>query len=284
MTSYVNKYKNENGFTIYYIEETSCCKGKVEWARGDGPEVCPHCSDKYYRKPNLENKLFNLQDAFLADFNRTGNTQILGERMFPLIQEYAVNLIKAMIKGKKSLSVEELEMRSWDAATLLIEVIMKDPDHSMRHSFGKYLKNLCKSVCYSTKNHEHNVSLNQILSSGEKELGETVTVNLNQAQEDQEESDASTIVKMNNSTEMPEFKEDITDKLLWMVKRTADVLFTTTKNYAVKLLYLQGLLIKFQLSDDRILSGFFGETGATIKRYVEKGELIIFKELRSLVG
>jgi hypothetical protein len=175
---YINKFKNESGLTVYFIAETSCCGNRVEWSRGEGPEVCPYCGNKYYKKPHLENKLFSLQDDFLEDYNKTGSTKILGEKMFPLIQEYAINMIKALIKGKKSLDSEELESRSWDAATLLIEVIMKDPEHRMRYSFGKYLGDLCKSVCYSTKNHEHTYSLNSILRDGETELGEMVTANI----------------------------------------------------------------------------------------------------------
>jgi len=66
MDKYVNKFKNDLGVTVYFIAETSCCGNRVEWMRGEGPEVCPHCGNKYYKKPNLENKLFCLQDEFLA--------------------------------------------------------------------------------------------------------------------------------------------------------------------------------------------------------------------------
>jgi len=51
-----------------------------------------------------------LQDEFLEDYKKTGSTKILGEKMFPMIQEYAINIIKGMIKGKKSLATEELDI------------------------------------------------------------------------------------------------------------------------------------------------------------------------------
>ena len=281
MDRYVDKYKNGTGFTIYFIAKTSCCGNRVEWSRGDGPEVCPHCGNKYYRKPNLENKLFCLQDEFLEDFNKNGSTRILGERMFPIIKEYAINMIKGMVKGKKSLDSEELESRSWDAATLLIEVIMKDPEHRMRYSFGKYLGDLCKSVCYSTKNHEHTYSLNSILRDNETELGETVTASIEEVTNGYEKGGE---IQINNVIEMADYREDAIDKIMGLVAKTADIIYDTTDSYADKILYMQGLLMKFKLEDDKVLAGYFEEVGGSIKKYVEKGELLIFDELRLLAN
>jgi len=276
---YIDKYKNEAGLTVYFIEKTSCCGNRIEWGRGEGPEACPFCGNKYYKKPDLENKLFCLQDEFLEDFNKTGNTRILGEKMFPIIQEYAVNMIKGMIKGKKSLDSDELESRSWDAATLLIEVILKDDEHRMRYSFGKYLGDLCKSVCYSTKNHEHTYSLNSILRDGETELGEMVTARLEDITGGYETEGE---IQINNVIEMEDIRDDAVEKVLGLIEKSADVLYDLTGNYADKLLYMQGLLIKFKTGDDKILAGFFEEAGRSIKNYVEKGELLVFEELRML--
>jgi len=278
---YIDKFKNDFGLTVYFIASTSCCGNRIEWGRGEGPEICPHCGDKYYKKPNLENKLFNLQDAFLDDFGKTGSTKILGEKMFPLIQEYAANIIKGLVKGKKSLEAQELESRSWDAATLLIEVILKDPEHRMRYSFGKYLSDLCKSVCYSTKNHEHTFSLNSILKDGETELGETVTASIEDVTGGYEVDGE---IKINNTIEMKDYREDAIEKMLGLVEKTADVLYGTTKSYADKLLYMQGLLMKFKLENDKTLTGFFEEAGRPVKQYVEKGELIVYDELRTMAN
>jgi hypothetical protein len=274
---YINKYKNEAGLTIYYIPETSCCGKRIEWERGKALEVCPYCGNKYYKKPNLENKLFCLQDEFLEDYNKTGSTKVLGEKMFPLIQEYAINLIKAMVKGKKSLDREELESRSWDSATMLIDVIMKDPEHRMKYSFGKYLSDLCKSVCYSTKNHEHTYSLNSILRDGETELGETITKSLKEITGGVEKRGG---IRIDNISEMADYQEDIVEKIVSLILKSANVLYKTTEDYSVKLLYMQGLLMKFKLEDDKILAGFFEEAGRLIKNYVEKGELLVFSYLK----
>jgi hypothetical protein len=268
-------------FTYYSIPKTMCCGNFVEWKRGEAPEVCPFCGDKYYQRPGLEYTLFHLQDIFLDDYSETGSTKILGEKMFPLIQEYATNTIKGMIKGKKSLDSGELASKSWDAATLLIEVIMKDPEHRMQYSFGKYLGDLCKSVCYSNKNHERTYSLNSILRDGETELGETVTANIKDITGGYEKGGE---VQVNNVFEMANYQEDVVEKIMRLVEKTAGVLYDTTGNYADKLLYMQGLLMKFKSKNDKVVAGFFEEAGRPIKGYVEKGELLVFDELRSLVN
>jgi len=196
--------------------------------------------------------------------------------MFPLIQEYAENMIKALVKGKKSLSSEELQLRAYDAGTLLLEVILKDPEHRMRYSFGKYLGDLCKSVCYSTKNHEQTYSLNSILRDGETELGETVTARLEEVTGGYETEGDVTI---NNVLEMAEYREDVVERVAGLVAKTARMIYAATGNYVDKLLYMQGLLMKFGAEDDKTLAGFFEEAGRSIKNYVEKGELIIYNEL-----
>lgn len=273
--------EKRDGFTYYSIPETMCCGNYVEWKRGEAPEVCPFCGDKYYQRPGLEYKLFHLQDIFLDEYNKTGSTKILGEKMFPLIQEYAENIIKGLIKGKKSLSAEELRMRAYDAGTLLLEVILKDPEHRMRYSFGKYLGNLCKSVCYSTKNYEHTYSLNSILRDGETELGEMVKAKVEDVIGDSEKGGE---IRIDNVFEMDEYREDAIEKIMELVEKTADALYDMTGSFTDKLLYMQGLLMKFGLDDDKVMSGFFEEVGGSIKNYVEKGELLIFNELLALTS
>jgi hypothetical protein len=270
-----------DGVIYYSVASTMCCGNFVEWKRGEAPDVCPFCRDKYYQRPGLEYKLFVLQDQFLNDYRQTGSTEILGKKMFPIILEYAKNIIKGMIKGKKSLLSDELEMRAYDAGTLLIEVIMKDPEHRMRYSFGKYLGDLCKSVCYSTKNHQHTYSLNSILLDGETELGEMITASLEDITGGYENNGE---IQINNVLEMTDYREDVVEKIMGLVDKTAAVLYDTTGNYADKLLYMQGLLMKFKPEDDKILAGFFEEAGRPIKSYVEKGELLVFDEIQSLMN
>lgn len=270
MDNYVTKYKNKDGYTVYKIASTSCCGNKIEWLRGESPAICPFCQSPYYRKPNLEMKLFTLQDDFLSDFNKTGSTRILGEKMFPLIQEYAKNFIKRMIRGKTSLEGDELEVRSWDAATTLVEVIMKEPDHKMRYSFGDYLSRICKSVCYSTQNHDRTYSLNSLLQNSQTEVGATITVNL----EDLSNGRETGVIKVNTAVDDDEYNENIINKFLNIIETSERRIFSTTKSTATCLLYLQGLLFKFN-KREAVSIKFMSWTSREVKDYIEKGEKLL---------
>jgi hypothetical protein len=276
LEKYKDKRKDDDGKTIYFINSTSCCGQSIEWLRGEAPEKCPFCGCKYYDKPNLEMKLFVLQDQWLEEYSKNKSTAILGEKMFPIIKEYGVNIIKGMIKGKRSLSEDELQERAFDAATLLIEVILRDPEHRMKYSFGDYLSRLCKSVCYSTKNHEKTFSLNSMLKDGETEFGETILANAYELSGGQEDS---LELKMNNRIEMREAREDTVEKILRLVRKSAEILFDNTGSYEQKIMYLQGLLMKFESGSSKNLSELYELSGKAIKSYVEKGELIIFDSL-----
>jgi hypothetical protein len=122
MVKYINKFVNTDGRTVHYIDSTTCCGKRLQWLHGEKPEHCPVCGNQYFDKPGLEFKLFTYQDEFLQDYARTKSTRILGEKMFPLILEYAENLIKALLKGKACISRESLREKANDAATMLIEV------------------------------------------------------------------------------------------------------------------------------------------------------------------
>jgi hypothetical protein len=276
---YKDKKKDADGKTVYFISSTSCCGNYIEWLRGEAPDDCPFCGCKYYDKPNLEMRLFVLQDEWITEFDKNGSTLILGNKMFPIIQEYAVNIIKGMIKGKRSLAEEELQERSFDAATLLIEVILRDPDHRMRYSFGDYLSRLCKSVCYSTKNHEKNFSLNAMLKDGETEFGETISIDVRETASEHEEAQT---FSMNNRIEAKEISEDVLKKVMSIVEKSAGILFDNTGSYEQKILYLQGLLMKFESGDIKRLAEFYEMAGTAIKSYIEKGELIIFNMISEM--
>jgi hypothetical protein len=279
LEKYKDKRKGDDGKTVYFIKSTSCCGRYLEWFRGESPDECPFCGCKYYDKPNLEMKLFALQDQWLEEYGKNKSTAILGERMFPIIQEYAMNMIKGMVKGKRSLSEDELHERAFDAAALLIEVILRDPDHRMKYSFGDYLGRLCKSVCYSTKNHERTFSLNSMLKDGETEFGETIVADTYELSGGAE---APQELKMSNRMEMREAREDVVEKLCGLIEKSAKILFDNTGSYEQKIMYLQGLLLKFEKGGAKILSEFYEISGKAIKNYVEKGELIIFDSLREM--
>jgi hypothetical protein len=278
LEKYKNKKKDFDGKTIYFINSTSCCGRYLEWFRGEAPDECPFCHCKYYDKPNLEMKLFVLQDQWLEEYNKDKSTTILGEKMFPVIQEYAISIIKGMIKGKRLLSNDELQELSFDAATLLIEVILRDPDHKMKYSFGGYLSRLCKSVCYSIKNHERTFSLNSMLKDGKTELEETIVADMYELSGGIEIPQE---LRMENLLEMREgeVREDVIEKITGLVEKSAEILFDNMGSYEQKIMYLQGLLMKLEHRNDKILYKFYEVSGIAVKKYVERGELIIFDSL-----
>lgn len=276
MEKYINKRRDTDGLLLYYVKQTSCCGNYLEWKRGNAPDICPFCGNKYWKKPNLEMRLFTLQDEFIDDFNETGSTKILGEKMFPYICEYAENLIKALLIGKRSLDNEELKARAWDAATMLIEVIMNEKDHRMRYSFGAYLARLCKGVCYITKNHDKTYSLNSMLPDGKTELGDRITINLNEVSGGKEHGHDY----MNNVMEMTVPNMDAVDELIDAVKASALKVYNTSRHYSCKLLYLMGLLFVFR-RDDKCLADFFVAAGDAVRSFVNDGKKAVLAEFRS---
>jgi len=270
----------DNGKIIFRIEKTECCGIKVEWERGLAPEVCPGCGDKYYSKPPIEYKLFKLQDEFIADFEKTGSTRILGGKMFPVMVEYAENLIKMLLKGKACLSQGNLQEKANDAATRLIEVIMKTPDHRMKISFGGYLKRLCKNEAYSDKENDQTYSMQYIIGD-DTEFGETISkieARLNDDGDLVEET-----LTINNKFEHDhKIERDLGAELCGLVEKTASIIKENTRSEATAILYLIGLHNKLVIRNDRAMNGFYEIAGNEVRDFVEKGELVIYQRLQSL--
>jgi hypothetical protein len=271
----LKKKIDENGRTVYF-GLSSCCKQPVSWYRGEKPELCPHCGQKYFEKPGLEHKLFLLQDDFLADYEKTGSTRILGEKMFPLLVEYAENLIKGLLKGKARVVQATLAEKSNDAATALIEVIMKDPDHKMRMSFGGYLERLCRAALYRSPNSDREFSW-EFLIGDKAEFGDLVAV------EGEGQSGEDKVV-LNLMTEDKEMESCAIDEACGLLAKSSQIIAENTRRKEKGLLYLIGIVNKFSRTSQKILSGFYSEVGNEMRGYVEKGELLVFDHLRHLAG
>jgi hypothetical protein len=281
MVKYIDKFVGPEGKTVHYIGKTTCCEARVEWLRGEKPETCPTCGDKYFDKPGLEYKLFVLQDEFLSDYAKTKSTRILGEKMFPLIHEYAENLIKALLKGKTCISRESLYEKANDAATMLIEVILKDKDHKMNVSFGAYLQRLCRSVAFRDKDYDRMYSMEFIIGE-DTEFGDTISrkdIRLNDAGERIEE-----VVTMNNRHEdVQNFENDVSRELCSLISKSSQII---RENAGVEKswLFLIGLYNKLALRSDRIMNGFYEVTDNEVRRLVEKGEMVVFGHLKQMAG
>jgi len=267
---------------LYFIPKTACCRNYVEWGWGQAPKVCPYCGSVHWQKPALEYFLFTEQDKFVQEYP---DTTRLGKKMFPLILDYAKNLIQGLIKGNTTLNSDDLDEKANDAATMLLEVILKDLNHSMKWSFGEYLKRLCKSVTFGPKDHEQTFSLNSILGDGERELGDTIVVKAHTGgidvaarnDEDVEE------FRMNNSYES-EYKEqeNLPAKMISIVEKSADAIWSNTQKQEDCILFLLGMILKFKTKDEKALLDFYTMAGTQTKKFVEKGELVLYSYLKSI--
>jgi len=273
-----SKTLNSEGKIIFCIEQTECCGCRVEWTKGLKPEACPFCGDPYFDKPNLEFKLFHLQDEFLADFQKTGSTRILGERMFPLIVEYAENLVKALLKGKALISYEELSVKANDAATLLIEVILKDPEHRMKVSFGGYLKRLCTNEAYRDKNNDQTYSMQYIIGD-DTEFGDTISRTETRVNDDGD-SVEETVTLGNRYDHKPKIEDDMAAEMCGLINKTRGIIYENTRSEATVILYLLGLHHKLAIRADKVVNGFYEVAGNEIRDFVEKGELVVYRRLR----
>ena len=264
---------------VYFIRETACCQNYVEWPWGQASKTCPKCGATHWQKPALEHFLFVEQDKFLEEYP---DTRILGETMFPLIVDYAKNLIQSFIKGNISMDEKDLDEKAVDAATLLVEVILKDPNHCMRWSFGEYLKRLCKSVIFRNKNSDHEVSLNAVLNEGsDNELGgQLIVTKYSGAIGKAIRASSSEAASEVETVEEPEI--DIAAEVTKIVGQANTAIWQNSKSYKDCVLFLIGMIIKFKERDDRCILSFFDETGTQTKKFVEKGEYLIYSYLRNL--
>jgi hypothetical protein len=281
MAKYINKSVRGDGRTVHYIESSTCCGARIQWLHGEKPGNCPECGNKYFDKPGLEFRLFTYQDEFLEDYAGTKSTRILGEKMFPLIHEYAENLIKALLKGKACISRENLYEKANDAATMLIEVILKDPEHKMKVSFGGYLQRLCRSVAYKDKENDQMYSMEFIIGD-DTEFGSTISrtdVRINESGEKVEE----TIVMNNLYDEKPNIDNDVSKELCVLIKKSSQII-RENSGIGKSWLFLIGLYNKLALRSDRVMNGFYEIAGNEVRRLVEKGEMVVFAHLKQMAG
>jgi len=283
VASTLTQKKDTPAGKMYYIEKTACCRKPVEWGWGQAPKTCPHCGNTHWQKPALEHFLFVEQDQFVKEWPDTSR---LGEKMFPLILDYAKNLIQGLIKGNTTLDSDDLDEKANDAATMLIEVILKDSNHSMKWSFGEYLKRLCKSVTYGSKDHDQTYSLNAILGDGEREFGDTIVVESQTGGVDvaSKSSESSGEIRFNNTNELNlDEQEDLPEKLTDLVAKSSDAIWSNTLRPEEPLLFLLGMNLKFKSKDEKALIDFYSVAGAQTKKFVEKGELVVYSYLKNLV-
>jgi len=142
---------------IKKLKELKCsnCLEVIKYAFGKKPKVCPKCDDTYWDKPDLERKLFIIQDKFLAA-NR--DPQVLNE-MYPILKIYIIKLIKKTIKGKLLYTKAQIQDKAHDCVSKVIEYYLSKPDFVIEASFGGYSRFPILGVLWGSRKDEDHDSL-----------------------------------------------------------------------------------------------------------------------------
>lgn len=136
------------------------------------PEVCPKCGDTYWDKPIIEVELFKIQDRYVVA-SPEERTVCIGQ-MYEKLIEYAEHMIKSIMKSKKILSKEELEMAAHDATAIMLQRFLEKEDYVTRISFGGNLKKILSGVLFGGARNDAVLSLDYS-KNGESNFGDFVT-------------------------------------------------------------------------------------------------------------
>jgi hypothetical protein len=88
---------------------------------------------------------------------------------------------------------------------------------------------------------------------------------------------------MNNSYES-EYKEqeNLPTKMISIVEKSADAIWSNTQKQEDCILFLLGMILKFKTKDEKALLDFYTMAGTQTKKFVEKGELVLYSYLKSI--
>jgi hypothetical protein len=137
---------------------------------------CPNCGHLsriyYFNKPDVEYKLFELQEQYL-DSNRD---KIYLEKIYPILYLYTKKLLLIKIKGKKLLSPEDVDDRVRDTAHKIFEYFLRDDQYGIMGSFAGCINNVLLDSLFCRKKvaQDQNLSLNTTINEKSDELMTTI--------------------------------------------------------------------------------------------------------------
>lgn len=248
----------------------TACSKETSYTRLTKPIACPICGDKYWDKPPDERNLFLLQDEYLANGRKTDD---LG-KMYPLIFNYAKNIVVGSVKHKIFLDEEDIEEKSEDIATTFLEKYLNDSEYITLYSFGAMLIKISKGILYSKRvvHEDANFSL-------EKKLEDNFTIQDNpayfisdpEAKEQYEKNAYDEYEKTIDKEVIPEL-----DHLIKEIY--ARVLVSQTRSDSF--LFLIGLRNFFLLDESRVsMEEFYNYCGNTTRQTIENTKLFIRRYL-----
>ena len=148
--------------------ECNVCNSLIVYRHKNKPILCPECSATYWDKPADERDLFVLQDRYIADGRRTEDLGPIYEKL----KVYATNIIKHKLRNLKIISQDDLESKSNDIAIIMTERYLKKPTEKIESSFGGMMLKIANGVLFGNRKQDQELSLNDHLSSSDKELGD----------------------------------------------------------------------------------------------------------------
>lgn len=268
-----HKKKRVDGKTKY---EKICvyCGKEVVYFHGKKPSVCPHCGSLDYIKPPTETHLFLLQKKYLEN----GNQHYL-DKMFEVLQVYAVSIIKKMLPRDFKSHYDKVDEKAHDAASLLIVDYLTHPigEYVIEASFGGYLRKKAQQVMWNKKlqNEERHDSLNRVIdpsSDSDKEmLSISEIMNI-------EPLYGTTNDHVNDSYND---KIDISDGIFSII----DSIISTIKQeygYVVALQTLYGISIRIDKGNNHDMNEYYHLFGSVLKDLIDKSMLMVYQYIKDM--
>jgi len=129
------------------------CKGHIK--KDFEGASCPHCSEKYFNKPEIEMKLFHLQDDFLE----TGSSEILGNFLV-LYQKVAQNVIHSKLRSSGKYEtyaeIEDMSMFCVEKMMKKLKKAQENPECRVISSFIGWTQQSALYPLYNDKKKERN--------------------------------------------------------------------------------------------------------------------------------
>lgn len=251
------------------LKEKKCsnCSTFVEYPHKGKPELCPHCSAKYWDKPKDERDLFLLQDIYIENNRDKEYLSAIYEKLF----EYSKNIIKHKLRNKKILSEEDFYTKANDIAIIMIERYLKNPTEQINHSFGGMMMWIANGVLFGGKKDDKVDSLNQTYMDSDKEFLDNL-YNVSSAEhEAMDKKDPQKSINHLEKTSIPNEVVGIIDMIFERIYK---------RKSSSNLLYLLGVTHFFSQQKESFIRDFNNLISTSTKRDIEHTKLIIRNYLK----
>lgn len=231
------------------------------------PEVCPACKDPYWDKPIIEVELFKLQDEYV----KVGaDKQYYIGLMYTKLIEYAERMIKSIMKSKKILSKEELEMAAHDATAIMLQRFLEKEDYVTRFSFGGNLKKILSGVLFGSARNDAVLSLD-FSKNGESNFGDFVT--------DEDECYELEDGYIEDFAESKIEDTGLTNDISTITSQFSDEI--RDNDAAGSILFLAGVYNTYLRKNKQSMSMFYTTAGSEIKQALDYYQLYIRNYLKN---